>query len=176
MLQKTSICAPKAPSQRLGHPHHQHTEHLPAGTHGTGQQLLSPRGSLAVTRIAPEEQPPHCSLGTPPWVGNHCSIITISLQDRFIKRCLMSISQQFCFVTRGPNAVLGEGAARLENAHLSRSWGAVEFPTQPHLALPQVFFFFPLGVPVHILHLIKRPAARSRPHISIPPELSELHR
>lgn len=88
----------------------------------------------------------------------------------------MSISQQFCFVTRGPNAVLGEGAARLENAHLSRSWGAVEFPTQPHLALPEVVFFFPLGVPVHILHLIKRPAARSRPHISIPPELSELHR
>lgn len=53
----------------------------------------------------------------------------------------MSISQQFCFVTRGPNAVLGEGAARLENAHLSRSWGAVEFPTQPHLALPEVVFF-----------------------------------
>lgn len=84
----------------------------------------------------------------------------------------MSISQQFCFVTRGPNAVPGEGAG--ECAFVSELGGR----GIPHPAPPRATrggFFSPLGVPVHILHLIKRPAARSRAHILIPPEFSELH-
>lgn len=67
-------------------------------------------------------------------------LINIDLQQRLIKRCLISIFRQFCFVAGGSAAVPHPGQER----DLPGIPGTMEIPGQPHLT-PPTGGSFPLG-------------------------------
>lgn len=99
------------------------------------------------------------TLEKPTLLVNSHLVINIYLQERLIKRCLISIFQQFYFVTSGSIGLCSApraGAAWLQEQHLSGIPGKRGNPRAAPPRLPSVSGLLPLGVSVHSLHPIER--------------------